>query len=40
LQLLTALDTTTLLSVLGRLTSLGLVVRVGERWRKVPVPRG
>lgn len=40
LQLLTALDPTTLLSVLGRLTSLGLVVRVGERWRKVPVTRG
>lgn len=36
LQRLTALDTTTLLSVLGRLTVLGLVVRVGERWRKVP----
>ncbi|WP_353950626.1 DNA-processing protein DprA [Knoellia sp. S7-12] len=39
LQLLTALDSTTLLSVLGRLTSLGLVVRVGERWRKVPASR-
>ncbi len=36
LQRLTALDTTTLLGVLGRLTMLGLVVRVGERWRKVP----
>lgn len=36
LQRLTAMDTTTLLSVLGRLTMLGLVVRVGERWRKVP----
>lgn len=40
LQLLTALDPRTLLSVLGQLTMLGLVVRVGERWRKVPVPRG
>ncbi|MFC7491805.1 MULTISPECIES: DNA-processing protein DprA [unclassified Knoellia] len=39
LQRLTALDTTTLLGVLGRLTMLGLVVRVGERWRKVPAPR-
>lgn len=39
LQLLTALDPTTLLSVLGRLTILGLVVRVGERWRKVPASR-
>jgi DNA processing protein len=36
LQRLTALDATTLLSVLGQLTMLGLVVRVGERWRKVP----
>ncbi|MFC7486883.1 DNA-processing protein DprA [Knoellia sp. CPCC 206453] len=40
LQRLTALDTPTLLSALGRLTLLGLVVRVGERWRKVPVSRG
>jgi len=40
LQRLTALDATTLLGVLGRLTMLGLVVRVGERWRKVPVARG
>lgn len=39
LQRLTALDTTTLLSVLGRLTVLGLVVRVGERWRKKPLTR-
>jgi len=34
LQELTALDTTTLLSALGRLGVLGLVVRDGERWRK------
>lgn len=40
LQGLTALDSTTLLGVLGRLTMLGLVVRVGERWRKVPTKRG
>ncbi|MEO7270128.1 MAG: DNA-processing protein DprA [Knoellia sp.] len=40
LQRLTALDTRTLLSVLGQLTMLGLVVRVGERWRKVPISRG
>lgn len=39
LQGLTALDTTTLLGVLGRLTILGLVVRVGEGWRKVPLTR-
>lgn len=39
LQDLTALDTTTLLSVLGRLTMLGLVMREGERWRKVPASR-
>lgn len=36
LQLATALDAMTLLSVLGRLCLLGLVVRVGERWRKAP----
>lgn len=40
LQRLTALDATTLLSVLGQLTVLGLVLRVGDRWRKVPAPSG
>jgi DNA processing protein len=39
LQLLTALDATTLLAVLGRLGMLGLVVRDGDRWRKAPVGR-
>lgn len=39
LQGLTALDSTTLLSVLGRLTMLGIVERVDERWRKVPKSR-
>ena len=36
MQALTALDTRSLLSVLGRLCVLGLVVRDGETWRKVP----
>lgn len=39
LQGLTALDTPTLLSVLGRLTMVGIVERRGEGWRKVPKPR-
>lgn len=39
LQGLTALDTTTLLSVLGRLCVLGLVLREGEHWRKAPARR-
>lgn len=39
LQGQTALDTTTLLSVLGRLSVLGLVVRDGEAWRKAPPPK-
>ena len=39
MQSLTALDTRTLLSVLGRLCVLGIVARDGEHWRKVPVPR-
>lgn len=40
MQLLTALDSTTLLSVLGQLTVLGLVLREGDRWRKLPQARG
>lgn len=39
LQELTALDATTLLSTLGRLSMLGIVERVGDRWRKVPKSR-
>lgn len=39
LQGLTALDTTTLLSVLGQLSVLGLVTRDGELWRKSPAAR-
>jgi DNA processing protein len=39
LQELTALDSTTLLSTLGRLSMLGIVERVGDRWRKVPKSR-
>jgi DNA processing protein len=39
LQLLTALDSTTLLSTLGRLCMLGILERVGEGWRKVPKSR-
>lgn len=37
MQLLTAMDSTTLLAVLGQLSVLGLVVRDGDRWRKAPV---
>ena len=36
MQLLTALDATTLLGVLGQLAVQGLVRREGDRWRKVP----
>ncbi|KGN31885.1 DNA processing protein DprA [Knoellia sinensis KCTC 19936] len=39
LERLTALDPATLLSVLGRLSVLGLVERRGEGWRKVPQGR-
>lgn len=39
MQALTALDSRTLLGVLGRLCVLGLVARDGERWRKVPAAR-
>ena len=39
MQLLTALDSTTLLSVLGQLTVQGLVLRDGDRWRKPPTGR-
>ena len=34
MQLLTALDATTLLSVLGQLSVQGLIHRDGDRWRK------
>lgn len=40
MQLLTALDSTTLLSVLGRLSVQGLVLRDGDRWRKAPQAKG
>lgn len=39
MQLLTALDPTTLLGVLGQLEVQGLVVREGDRWRKAPTER-
>lgn len=39
MQLLTALNPTTLLSVLGQLTVQGLVQRDGDRWRKAPPGR-
>jgi DNA processing protein len=39
MQLLTALDSATLLGVLGQLAVQGLVQRDGDRWRKVPAAK-